>query len=227
MIGVFDSGMGGLFALSELRRLSDRIDIAFYADRKNAPYGTKSEEELLSLVSRDIEKLSSFGAEKTLMACCTASTVYDKLTEAQRSIAVPIIEPIANEAALKTKNGRVGILSTERTRRSGAFVKAISKKDARIRTFSVSAGELVALAESGKRDGNLEENDKKLIRKIISPILNCGVDTLILGCTHFAYFEEEIRNIFGVDTVNSASVAAEYMIKRIKNEGQGKTVILE
>ena len=129
MIGVFDSGAGGRFALAELRRLSPDADIVFLADEKNAPYGTKGKAELKRLVSADIEALISVGCEKILMACCTASTVWDSLSEKEREISVPIIEPTVLEALRISKNKRIGILSTEATRKSEAFACEILKRE--------------------------------------------------------------------------------------------------
>ena len=77
MIGIFDSGAGGITVARELRRLVPLSDLCFFADRKNAPYGTKSEKELIPLVKRDAEILYDMGAERIIMACCTASTVHE------------------------------------------------------------------------------------------------------------------------------------------------------
>lgn len=205
MIGVFDSGAGGRFALAELRRLCKNEDIIFFADEKNAPYGTKSESELIRLAESAILKLKRAGAERILIACCTASTVWDKLSSACREISVPIIEPVAERARAITRGGRIGVLSTEATRRSGAFAKRIPGALCR------SAPELVTLAEMGARDGNLTDKQRQTLKNILSPFADGRIDTLVLGCTHFAYFEREIENILGIPTVNSARVAAEYM----------------
>lgn len=224
MIGVFDSGRGGLYALGELRRLKPMADIIFFADEANAPYGTKSEGELLALVSADIEKLTAAGAQRVLIACCTASTVYEKLPERLRAVSVPIIEPAAERAVKISRNGRIVVLSTEATKRSLAFDRALKSLMPGADVLSVAAPMLVTLAERGACDGALTIKDEKLIEKIISPIKDFGADTLILGCTHFAYFEREMENILGIPTVNSALVGAEEMAKITSEEGVGATV---
>ena len=213
MIGVFDSGAGGLFALAELRRLSPTADIVYLADRKNAPYGTKSRERLVELVSNDVERLLDEGCDKVLMACCTASSVYDFLPDDYRAVSVPIIEPTARESVMLSKSKRIGILSTEATKKSGAFVKKILKYEPTAVTVCASAPELVALAEAGERDGGLSEAGMLTIKKSVSVFAGSGIDALILGCTHFAYFENTIKNILGVTTVNSASIGAREMQK--------------
>ena len=207
MIGVFDSGAGGRFALAELRRLCKNEQIIFLADEKNAPYGNKSESELIRLVTNDILSLEAAGATKVLIACCTASTVWDKLSDSCRRISVPIIKPTAKRALQLSASGKIGVLSTEATRRSGAFEKEINGALCR------SAPELVTLAEMGACDGNLSSEQKEMLKNILSPFSSGAVDTLILGCTHFAYFEREIEDILGIPTVNSARIAAEVMMQ--------------
>lgn len=225
MIGVFDSGAGGLFALAELRRLLPTADIVFLADEKNAPYGTKSVTELKGLVSADIKALASEGCERILMACCTASTVWELLSERERAISVPIIEPTADAALRISKNKRIGILSTEATKRSGAFVTEILRREPSAVLTCFSAGELVGLAEGGEADGALSEHGLSTVKKSVSGFVGSGIDTLILGCTHFAYFENTIKDILRVGVVNSARVGAHEMLKYAKEE-HGVTKIL-
>ena len=225
MIGIFDSGAGGLFALAELRRLSPTADIVFLADEKNAPYGTKTRAELKGLVSADIEALASEGCEKILMACCTASTVWELLTDREREISLPIIEPTAEEALRISKNKRIGILSTEATKKSGAFVTEILKREPSAVLTCFSAGELVSLAEGGEADGALSGHGLLTVKKCVSGFVGSGIDTLILGCTHFAYFENTIKDILRVGVVNSARVGAHSVLKYAREE-RGVTKIL-
>lgn len=225
MIGVFDSGAGGRFALAELRRLCDKVDTVFYADEKNAPYGCKSEGELTELLRAAVGRLSDAGARLILIACCTASTVWDRLPEVYKKISVPIIEPTARRAAAITQCGRIGVLSTKATRRSGAFREALLTLGCS-EPVCISAPELVELAESGARDGSLTDRDKGIIYRAAAPLLDADVDTVILGCTHFAYFERELAKVLGCATVNSARVGAEHIAEYIKNEGSGAELFL-
>ena len=225
MIGVFDSGVGGLFALAELRRLEPLADMVFFADVKNAPYGSKSREELIELVKADIERLASAGCDKALMACCTASTVYGFLPEEYRAAAVPIISPTARAAVEKSKNKKIGILSTVATQKSGAFVKEIKGFEPTALTVSLCAPELVSLAECGERDGSLSSYGCMTVEKCVSGFKDCGIDTLILGCTHFAYFEKKIKDFLRVEVVNSARIGALEMQKYAKS-GSGACIYL-
>ena len=122
MIGIFDSGDGGLAAAREVRRLFQKEDIVLLADRKNAPYGTKTEEELISLVKEDIRRLSEMGCEKILVACCTASTVFPLLSEGEQQICLPIIHPTAEAVC---GSAHTAVIATERTVNSHAFSSEI------------------------------------------------------------------------------------------------------
>ena len=218
-VGIFDSGVGGISALMHFRRLMPGADAVFYADKENAPYGTKSVSELIPLVTNDITRLADLGAERVLMACCTASTVYEKLPWEQKRIAIPIIDCTAEAACRVSRTGRIGVLSTEATRRSGAFVRSILRRCPSAEIVSASAGELVTLAEAGFSDADISGAAKDTLRRALAPFLGSGIDTLILGCTHFSYFEEHVSDMLGVTAVNSAkegAVALAAEVSRLK-----------
>ena len=208
MVGIFDSGRGGELAVRELLKLCPNAEIEFYADRENAPYGTKSEGELVELVKKDIDILRERGASRILMACCTASTVYGTLPKEYKEIAIPIIAPAAAAAVYISSNKKIAVISTAATARSGAFEREIYRYCPAAEVFPVACGELVTLVEGGLCDGCVEFSERENIKRIISPVLGCGADTVILGCTHFAALEEEIKNITGMNTVNSARIGA-------------------
>ena len=223
MIGIFDSGVGGYTALSEVRRLSKSIDVIYLADTKNAPYGTKTEEELVSLVSRDIDVLERAGAEKILIACCTASTVYPLIGKGRQSLSVPIILPAAKRAMELTENGKIGVIATERTVLSRAFSNALSGYD----VFEASAQRLVSLVESGERDGRLGGDARQYLKDLLFPLSEKGIDTLILGCTHFPHLEKEINKILPrVRTVSPSREGARALLSVYKGRGNGKITYL-
>ena len=123
VIGVFDSGVGGLASARVLRSRLKAENIIYLADRKNAPYGTKSKEELISLVSNDILRLKNYGCRICLIACCTASSVYEHLDNELKKISLPIIEP----AALLASRGRkIAVIATEHTVESSVFKQKIA-----------------------------------------------------------------------------------------------------
>lgn len=192
MTGIFDSGVGGLAAYFELRRLLPREDIIYLADRKNAPYGTKTKDELIALTKKDIKRLCDMGARQVLIACCTASTVYSELSKWERKIATPIITPASRVAA---EGERIAVIATEHTVRSGAFGREIRKFSQASEVFERAEQALVAMVESGSRDGRISDECEGEIRQIAEWVTDIRADTLVLGCTHFSHLELTLREM--------------------------------
>ena len=227
MIGIFDSGDGGLLALKEIRRRLPSADIAFFADRSNAPYGTKTKSELIRLVKNSVERLVGAGAAKILMACCTASTVYSDLPQEYREITLPIISPTALAAANATKSGRVAVIATEATVASHAFANALYNHRSVRRVIEHPVQPLVSLIEGGCVDGRISEAQKQELSRLLAPIKGQKTDTLVLGCTHFPLLSIAIEGLLpGVHLVSSAREGALEMIKYAEAKGKSKTLYL-
>lgn len=227
MIGVFDSGVGGLTAIAQIRKMNPHVDVCFFADRENAPYGTKTEKELLELVKADIRKLRCFGADKILMACCTASTVHRHLPSEMKNISVPIIAPTAKEAARVTKYGKIGVIATRATVASGAFRGELSHFSNVTEIFELPLQRLVSLVEGGASDQSVTRAEKDEICRMLLPIREKEVDTLILGCTHFPHLEETIGEFLPkVKLVSSSLEGAKEILKNTSPVGTGKTFYL-
>lgn len=224
MTGIFDSGVGGLTALYELRRLCPKEDIIYLADRENAPYGNKSHEKIKEITKANIEKLTLAGAERVLIACCTASTVYEDLPPCMRQVSVPIIDPAAKKAAHISDSGKIGVISTDATRRSGAFVSAIKKYSEKALVVSFGSPALVSLVEGGCRDENIKAEEKIIVERELSPFLSSGIDVLILGCTHFTHIARTAEEILGIRTVSASVEGAAVMAKSIAAVGDGRTI---
>lgn len=221
MIGIFDSGRGGIASLARIRRALPALDIAYLADRKNAPYGTKSEEELTELAEWDIARLKKLGAEEILIACSTASTVYPRLKSHVRSAVFPIIERTAEMAAAASKNKRIALVATERTVSSGAFGDALSDMGAGL-TLALPLQDLVYAVECGAPSGEVTG----IIGAAAEKIMRSGADTLVLGCTHFSHvseiFERELPQLMVVDC---AAAGATLMIERHRGERESGRLI--
>ena len=210
MIGVFDSGRGGIASLIRIRRALPMLDIAYLADRKNAPYGTKSKAELCELVEHDIARLKAFGVDEILIACCTAGTVYKSLKPSVQRGVFPIIERCAQTAAAMTDTGRVALVATEATVKSGAFGQALQKYGKEL-SLSVPLQSLVGIVEAGKPYTAAQG----IIKGAAEKIKMSGADTLILGCTHFSYLLDVFESEFpDIKIVDAATVGATLMIER-------------
>ena len=207
MIGVFDSGVGGFNSLIHLRRLLPFADILYLADRENAPYGIKTRDELISLVEKGIDRLLDRGACKILLACCTASTVWDALSPRQRDASVPIIQYV--ERALFEMDKRVMVIATERTVSDGAFGRVINRKNPNLNVIEIPMQGLVLAVENGARMGNLREATRVEIEKIRKIALEICPDALVLGCTHFSSVADLIRDALpSVRIINPAQLGA-------------------
>ncbi len=208
-IGVFDSGLGGLSVVRELFRQLPNEQILYFGDTARFPYGTRSAERVTEMALQDARFLVGLGVKMILVACNTASSVaMDRL---EKEIPVPIIgvvEPGAKAAAKITRNGKVGIIGTRATIASKSYQKAIELKNASIESFSAACPLFVSLAEEGWTTGEIPE---MIAEKYLAEIRESGVDTLILGCTHYPMLRGTIAKIMGngVELVDSAESTVE------------------
>ena len=225
MIGIFDSGLGGLTALKELRELCPECDIVYFGDTGRVPYGTRSKEILYRYADEDIRLLLSKGAERILAACGTVSSVALPKIEGNYPVKITgVVLPAAKEAVAATKNKRIGVIGTGATISSGAFAREINKIDASIKVMEVACPLFVPLVENGFIDEGCELT-MLAVREYLSGIREFGADTLILGCTHFPIIAPHIRAYLGdgVTLVNSGSAAARELAceaKAIKGSGR-------
>lgn len=208
MLGVFDSGRGGRNAIAALRSIAPRADIVFLADTENAPYGTKSAEELCRLVRCDIARLRAAGASDILMACCTASCMHARLSPADRRGTFPILIPTVNAAICASRRHRYAVLATDATVRSGSFEVLLKERAPHARVLPLAAPRLVTLAECERTAAEDSEVHRALV-PICERIADFGGDTVILGCTHFSPFATAIKKLLPcVHIIGSAEEGA-------------------
>ena len=214
MIGVLDSGVGGLCSYSRLRELLPSEDVIYLADRLNSPYGEKSEDELVSIVEKNVRALEAMGADRVLIACCTASGIYKKLSGRAQDIAFPIIAPAAEDAVLHSGGGNIAVISTEFTAKNHFFKSEIQRISKAPKVFEISSQMLVSLVELGAADGALFPRECELLDNLAGNILSLNSKALILGCTHFSHVKEELRKrLHGVHITDTAKIGAEAFIK--------------
>ena len=203
MLGILDSGRGGENTATEILRLDPSAKILLLLDRENAPYGERTEAELIPIVEHGITRLCEMGAEKILLACCTASSVYDKLSPEARDIAIPIIDPVARRAAEMANGGKIALIATNRTVASGEFDRYLGDSLA----LSIPASDLVCLIEGGASDENLTEEAAKYLDGLLRPLAGADIRVLILGCTHFESLGESIKEALAKITTNKIMIA--------------------
>lgn len=196
-IGVFDSGLGGLTAVRELMKILPGENIVYFGDTARVPYGTRSRDTIRKFAAQDLRFLLEQDLKAVLVACGTVSSVA--LPDLQRMTDIPVIgvvEPTASAACEATRNRKIGILGTSATVKSGSYKTAIAAIDPAISVTSVSCPLFVPLVENGYLTGQITE---LAAAEYIRPLQEAGVDTVILGCTHYPLLKPVLSKLFGPD----------------------------
>ena len=220
-IGVFDSGLGGLTAVHSLWRILPEEDLIYFGDTARVPYGGRSRETILKYARQDVRFLRSFDLKAILIACGTVTTTSLDILQADTDLPmVGVVEPTCRRAALVTKNRRVGLIATAASVRSGAYEAALRRLDPEIRVFSRACPLLVPLVENGRvRPGDVVI--EAVAREYLAPLKEAGVDTLILGCTHYPLLTDVIGGIMGpgVELVSAGEESAFELKRMLKARG--------
>ena len=211
MLGLFDSGTGGLNTVRYLKNAGHDRDLIYLIDRNNAPYGIKSEKELVEITKNNIKTLTGMGAVRVLIACCTASTVHSLLPCEQKIVSIPIINAVANEAENQSKNGRIGVIATEHTVSTHSFKNALT--NCFVKELALSR--LVTMIDGGLSDDTATKKDEEILEDMLLPVLTADIDTLILGCTHFPALAKTVGKIadkYGcIELIDSAKIGADIL----------------
>lgn len=190
-VAVFDSGLGGISVLRELKKALPAENFRFFGDSKNAPYGTKSLEEVRALTLSHVDRLVKDGAKAVVVACNTAtSAAIQTLRATYSNIPMIGIEPALKPAALFKEHARVIALATEMTIREEKFHELAERFRDTTEILPLPAPKIVTLVEAGKWDG--PEMDEYLA-ELFAPFRGIGVDAIVLGCTHFPFAYDAIR----------------------------------
>ena len=197
-IGVFDSGLGGLSAVRHLQNLLPGENIVYFGDTGRVPYGTRSRETIRRYTQEDCRLLLEQDVKFIIAACGTVSSVASDILDALPVPAIGVVSPTAQAAASTTKNKCVGILGTAATIRSTSFEKALLAIDPTIQVTATPCPLFVPLVESGWITGD-DDVAIPMVRRYLSAVKEAGVDTLILGCTHFPLLAPIIRAELGED----------------------------
>lgn len=213
MIGVFDSGVGGLTVAREILKKLPGYQIVYFGDTARTPYGTKSRETIIRYAREDAKFLLDHGAKIIVIACNTASAVAADILRKESGVPVfEVITPAARRAVAATRNKKVGVVGTRATIGSGVYEIMIKEGGPDIEVISQACPLLVPFVEEGWLD---EPETKRIVRRYLQPLKNRQIDTLILGCTHYPMLKNIIRTRVGrrVKLVDSA----EEVVDELKN----------
>jgi glutamate racemase len=207
-IGVFDSGVGGLTVVQALLASLPREDLIYLGDTGRHPYGTKSPETVTRYSVENADFLLARGVKMVVVACNSASSVALETLAAHHPVpVVGVIEPGARAAVARTRNGRVGVIGTEATIGSGAYTRALRALRPTLEIFTRPCPLLVPLAEEGWVEGPVPRG---AVEAYLASLRTSGIDTLVLGCTHYPLLKPVIAEVMGpgVTLVDSAEETA-------------------
>lgn len=206
-IGIFDSGVGGLTVLKELRHLLPNEDMIYLGDTARVPYGTKSKQTIVRFSIQNALFLLKFRVKLIVVACNTSSSIgLPFLNEFLKTPVIGVVRSSAKEAVRVTTNNRIGVIGTRATINSKAYEREIMKLG-RYKVFSKACPLFVPLVEEGILNGEIA---LKVVASYLKSLIKKDIDTLILGCTHYPLLEDVIKEVIGPDikVVNSANSVA-------------------
>jgi glutamate racemase len=217
-IGVFDSGVGGLSVYQAIRHALPAEDIIYVADSGNAPYGDRTPGFIEDRAVAMTEFLVASGVKAVVVACNTATVIAVERLRRQFSLPIIALEPAIKPAIESTQSGIVGVLATRRTLESPAVERLCREYGARARVILQPCPGLVESVERGEMD-SLATAD--LIWHYVAPLIAAGADTLVLGCTHYAYLARQISALVGPDVtiLDSSAAVARQVVRRVEMTG--------
>ena len=217
-IGVFDSGVGGLSVLLEIRRELPDEDVLYVADSGHAPYGEKPagfiEQRAIAIVDFFIEQ----GAKAIVVACNTATGVAIEALRARWTVPIVGIEPAIKPAAATTKSGVIGVLATTQMIAAPRFARLAEAFGSGVEIVAQACPGLVEQIEKGELT---TEQTQSLVRKYVQPLIDRGADTLVLGCTHYPFVRPLVESVAGsnVTIIDPSAAVAREVRKRLTQDG--------
>jgi glutamate racemase len=226
MIGIFDSGIGGLTVVKEILDLLPEYQILYFGDTARTPYGTKSPKTVVEYALEDAEFLIARGARILVVACNTASSLATSALKERFPVPIfEVITPAVEETLRATRNNKVGIIGTRATIQSRIYEEKIRARDPRIQVFSQACPLLVPLVEEGWL---AERETKTIVKRYLYPLRQKQIDTLVLGCTHYPLLKPIIRIKAGrrVKIINSSTEAARALRDFLEREAAWKDLLV-
>ncbi|NJK35901.1 MAG: glutamate racemase [Oscillatoriales cyanobacterium SM2_2_1] len=226
-IGVFDSGVGGLTVLREVRRQLPNESVVYFGDTARLPYGNRTQAEIVSFVYEILEWLRSQSVKMAIMACNTSSALA--LEAVRAAFDFPILGIILPGARAAVRTGqRIGVIATTATVRSGSYLRAIAETNPEAQVWQVACPEFVPLIESQRVD---DPYTRAIAQDYLSSLVEYGIDTLVFGCTHYPHLAGLLRELLpaGVSFVDPAKYVVRAAAKELEllglrsNHRRGRT----
>lgn len=210
-IGVFDSGLGGLTAVKELNEILPNENIIYFGDTARIPYGSRSRDTIMKYASQDIAFLQQYSIKMIIAACGTVSSMLGDKKDVDGIPFTGVLMPTCRKACEVTQNGKIGVIGTPATIKSGSYSRIINELNPSMSVYPSPCPLFVHLVENGYTD-RYNKITILAAEEYLEPIRKHGVDTLILGCTHYPIIKDIIQDIMGDDVklISSGGEAAKY-----------------
>lgn len=217
-IGIFDSGVGGLSVLREIRRLLPGENLLYYADSGHCPYGSKTAEQIGARAAAITDELLAAGAKLIVVACNTATIAAIERLRATYPLNFVGIEPAIKPAVAQTRSGVVGVLATGAALAGDKFLKLRAQHGGQVRVITQPCPGLVEFVERGELEGGPL---RALLNQYVQPLLADGADTLVLGCTHYPFLRPALRELVGakVCLLDTGEAVARQTQRVLEREG--------
>lgn len=225
-LGIFDSGVGGISVLREIRRLLPAEDLVYYADSGHCPYGGKTREQIQARAVAITEFLMARGAKLIVVACNTATIAAVEHLRATYPIPFVGMEPAVKPAVAQTRSGVVGVLATGAALAGDKFHKLVADHARDVRIITQPCPGLVEQVEAGLLDA---PETRELVARYTAPLLQQGADVMVLGCTHYPFLRPLIQDVVGkgvslIDTGAAVARQAQRLLERegLARDGEGR-----
>ena len=218
VIGIMDSGVGGLSVYREIVKLLPGERYVYYSDGGNCPYGDKSREFITGRCRQITEKFLSKGAQAVVIACNTATAAAIAVLRSEYDIPFIGMEPAVKPAALGTRSGVVGVLATAGTLAASKYLQTRGRFEDDVRIVEHVGAGFVELVENGTLDGPEAETT---VKASLKPLLEAGADTVVLGCTHYPFLLPVLQRVAGPDIrfIDPAPAVARRLVSVLKERG--------
>jgi len=213
-IGVFDSGVGGLSVLREIRRELPAEDLLYVADSAHAPYGDRDAEFIRERALAIVSRLTGEHVKAVVVACNTATGLAVDALRARYSLPIVAIEPAVKPAASQTRSGVIGVLATTQTLASARFSKLVDTHASGVQVLVQPSPGLVERVEAGDLSGT---EARALVTQYVRPLVDKGADAIVLGCTHYPFLRALIEDVAGpsVKIIDPAVAVARELRRRL------------
>lgn len=223
MIGIFDSGIGGLSVFREIRKVLPEESYAYFSDNAHCPYGEKSKEYIIERTREITRFLIGKGADIIVVACNTATAAAIAALREEFPIRFIGMEPAVKPAAQSTRTGVVGVLATAGTLKATKYIDTRAKWAQGVRIVEHVGQGFVEIVEKGMTEGT--ETDE-IVKASLKPLLDEGADRIVLGCTHYPFLTGSIRKTAGllyperdIEVIDPAPAVARHLLEVMEEEG--------